>query len=117
MLERELTTSTGVIASNLPKGFYWMRLGDTGGMSRNKIGCDGFIWFNNHSWPVEAKIGNGKLTESEEKMKNWCKERNILYLILRYHEKHNGLWELELADKGLSYTSIKLGEVFESLIE
>ena len=117
MLERELTTSNGLIATNLPAGFYWMRLGDTGGMSRNKLGCDGFIWFNNHCWPTEVKIGNGKLTESEEKLKEKCREHNILYLILRYHEKHGGLWELELADKSLIYTSMKLGEVFESLIE
>jgi len=103
VLERDLTLSNGVIAKNLPKGFFWMRLGDTGGIARNKLGCDGFLWFKNHAWPTEVKVGNGKLTESEEKMKSWCKERYITYLILRYHEKYN-LWELELADMSLSYS-------------
>lgn len=117
MLERDLTLANGVISSNLPQGFSWFRIGDTGSMSRNKPGCDGFIFFKNHAWPTEVKVGNGKLTESEEKMKNWCKEKGIYYLILRYHEKHGGLWELEIADMSLSYTSMKLGEVIEPLIE
>lgn len=116
MLERDLTLSNGVIAKNLPKGFYWLRLGDTGGIARNKLGCDGFLWFKNHAWPTEVKVGNGRLTESEEKMKSWCKDRFITYLILRYHEKYS-LWELELADMSLSYSGGNLGEVVENLIE
>lgn len=117
MLERDLTLSNGVIAKNLPKGFYWMRLGDTGGIARNKLGCDGFLWFKNHSWPTEVKVGNGKLTDSELKLKEWCKEKSIIYLILRYHEKLGGIWELELADMSLSYTGSNLGEVVENLLD
>lgn len=114
MLERDITLNNGFLAKSLPAGFSWMRLGDTGGITRNKLGCDGFLWLKNACWPVEVKIGNGKLTESEEKTKNWCKERGILYLIIRFHEKLD-LWELEIADMSLSYIGKRL-DILENLL-
>lgn len=116
MLERELTLQNGIISKNLPKGVVWLRLGDTGKTTFNKLGCDGFLFLGLSCWVTEVKMNTEKLTQSEEKLQKWCLDNKVNYLIMRYHEKLK-LWELQLAGTMFSVGSLSLGECIESLID
>jgi len=114
MLERELTLSDGTIAKNLPKGFTWLRLGDTGGKEKNKLGCDGFLFHGTECWITEVKVGNGKLTDNEHKLMVWCLERRISYIILRFFPDNN-LWAIDIEKDRFADVDLKI--CIESLID
>jgi len=90
MVERDLTLENGLINKQLPPGFYFFRIADSGKREFNKTGFDGFLMFyNKYCWPVEVKITNKisslkKLTSNEEKTAERLKSKKIKYMILTY---------------------------------
>jgi hypothetical protein len=116
-LEREITGSFGLMASNLPKGFSWLRFPDDGGPKRNSLGADGLLLFGRgQAFLLEVKVGKGKLTKSEEKLFKWCFNNGRPYFVLNYYEKPTEIWVLgDLVFGGVWSGSLK--EVVENLID
>jgi len=118
LLERDLTKTNGLINKSLPLGWYFYRFPDTGGRKRNPQGCDGLLMFGKHvAYFLEVKIGNGKLTESEQKLFKWCHDNKRPYFLLRYYEKEN-LWVMEdLVFNNIKVNTGNLKDIVEELVD
>jgi hypothetical protein len=113
MLERDLTLQNGTISKLLPRGVSWLRLGDEGKVSRNKLGCDGFIFHGSECWITEVKIGNGKLTDNEFKLRTWCSVNKTNYIVIRFFPDYP-IWIIENGQE--DYTDKDLAVCIEELI-
>lgn len=116
MLERELTLQEGIIQQNLPQGVTWLRLGDTGKVTRNKLGCDGFLFHGQSCWVVEVKLNNEQLTDNERKLQKWCFSKGIKYVIIRYFTDAK-LWIIEITNNNWICNGISLNACVEELID
>ena len=116
MLERELTLQEGIIQQNLPQGATWLRLGDTGKVTRNKLGCDGFLFHGRSCWITEVKLNNESLTENEKKLMEWCYSKGIKYIVLRYFTDIK-LWVIEITGDNWTCSGTTLSECVEELLD
>lgn len=116
MLERELTLQEGIIQQNLPDGVTWLRLGDTGKVTRNKLGCDGFLFHGQSCWITEVKLNNEKLTDNERTLLDWCIVNSIKYIILRYFPDVK-LWIIHVATSNWTCSGSTLSECVEELLD
>jgi len=94
MLERDLTSQSGLIAKSIPKDWVWTRIPDLPHKRRGSIGFDGVLWSTQRAYPVEVKIGWAALSESELRVMHQFNELDMKYLILRYFDIDNN-WVCE----------------------
>lgn len=116
MLERELTLQEGIIQQNLPQGVTWLRLGDTGKVTRNKLGCDGFLFHGQSCWITEVKLNNEPLTENEYRLLKWCYSKGIKYIVLRFFTDAR-VWVIEVTNDNWSCSGTTLSVCVEELID
>jgi hypothetical protein len=114
MVERDITSKTGILNKNLPKYTYWQRMPDLPIKNQHKKPFDGLLWFKNTCWPIEVKMKNSKLTEGEISCAEEYYNNGIMYVILRCFEDKN-MWVIEKY-KGESMASINLTACLEWLI-
>lgn len=83
MLERILTAQNGVIPKLLESNFTWHRIHDAGRKNVHKKKIDGFLLFREFGCPVEVKIGNARLTSTEQEYRKLLTSCGHYHMTLR----------------------------------
>jgi hypothetical protein len=59
-------------------GYFWLHTHMYAG-----LGCDGILWLKTGKVAfIEIKVGTAKLTDSEERLRNICREHGVLFLVV-----------------------------------
>ena len=96
-IERELTSTNGLIADLLPSGCHWERIFDTPDRKRHTCGFDGLLCIDGVCHPCEVKVGNKELSNSERAAEKRLRESGVKHLVLRWFgsEGREDNWRLE----------------------